>query len=185
VLVQIDSITLSLIHTPFSRTNRVSQCLKKSSSGIYGAREYNRGKHTDHPARRHSIRTNQQPNSIIPHFYSKCPSCRNPPTLSWLGTGTKYAGLHIQWHGFVVNTVTVQTKKDWLEKINWLLTNSYGSAPVRSSPVMVTMTHNNVFQPLHRSTCISRQPQLRTGGFQWSEVLLSVCPCWQQLAHSD
>jgi len=25
----------------------------------------------------------------------------NPPTLSWLGTGTKYAGLHTQVHGFV------------------------------------------------------------------------------------
>jgi len=29
-----------------------------------------------------------------PHFYTRCPSCRNPPTLSWLGIGTKYAGLH-------------------------------------------------------------------------------------------
>jgi len=25
---------------------------------------------------------------------SGSPSCRNPPTLSWLGTGTKYDGLH-------------------------------------------------------------------------------------------
>ena len=29
-----------------------------------------------------------------PQFYAGCPSCRNPPNLSWLGTGTKYAGLH-------------------------------------------------------------------------------------------
>jgi len=28
-----------------------------------------------------------------PQFYAGCPSCRNPPNLSWLGTGTKYAGL--------------------------------------------------------------------------------------------
>jgi len=31
------------------------------------------------------------------HFYAGCPSCCNPPTLSWLGTGTKYAGLHTRW----------------------------------------------------------------------------------------
>jgi len=31
------------------------------------------------------------------HFYAGCPSCRSPPNLSWLGTGTKYAGLHTQW----------------------------------------------------------------------------------------
>ena len=48
----------------------------------------------DHPVGWHSIRTNQRPTSIITHFYAGCPSCRNHPTLSWLGTGTKYAGLH-------------------------------------------------------------------------------------------
>jgi len=36
-----------------------------------------------------------------PYFYAGCPSCRNPPNLSWLETGTKYeyAGLHTQWLG--------------------------------------------------------------------------------------
>jgi len=34
------------------------------------------------------------PPPSFPHFYAGCPSCRNPPTLSWLGTGIKYAGLH-------------------------------------------------------------------------------------------
>jgi len=29
------------------------------------------------------------PTSIIPHFYVECPVCRNPPNLSWFGTGTK------------------------------------------------------------------------------------------------
>jgi len=29
-----------------------------------------------------------------PQFYAGCPSCRNPPTLSWIGTNTKYSGLH-------------------------------------------------------------------------------------------
>jgi len=35
-------------------------------------------------------------------FYAKCPSCHNPPTLSWFGTGTKYAGLHTKWRGYVL-----------------------------------------------------------------------------------
>jgi len=79
---------------PFSRTTRVSQCQKKSSFGLYGAREDNRDRHSDHPVGRHSIRSNQRPTTIIPNFYAGCPSCHNPPTLSWLGTGTKYAGLN-------------------------------------------------------------------------------------------
>jgi len=33
------------------------------------------------------------------YFYAGCPSCRNPPNLSWLGTCTKYADLHTQWLG--------------------------------------------------------------------------------------
>jgi len=35
--------------------------------GLYGAREDNRGRHTDHPDGRYSIRTNQPPTSV-PHF---------------------------------------------------------------------------------------------------------------------
>jgi len=31
-----------------------------------------------------------------PHFYAGCPSGHNAPLLSWLGTGTKYTGLHTQ-----------------------------------------------------------------------------------------
>jgi len=52
-----------------------------------------------------AIRVGSSPSALIsdppssPHFYAGCPSCRNPPTLSWLGTGTKYIGLHTQWHG--------------------------------------------------------------------------------------
>jgi len=40
------------------------------------------------------------PTSIIPPFYTGCPSCRNPPNLSWLETGTKYAVLHTQWQPY-------------------------------------------------------------------------------------
>ena len=56
----------------------------------------NRGRCTDNPAGRHPIRTIDAPISI------ECPSCRNPPNLSWLGTGTKYAGLHIWRLGYVL-----------------------------------------------------------------------------------
>jgi len=38
------------------------------------------------------------PPSSSSHFYSGRPSCHNPPTLSWLGAGTKYAGLcQVAW----------------------------------------------------------------------------------------
>jgi len=56
--------------------------------------EDNRGKCADNPAGRHLIRTTDASTSIISQFYAGCPSCCNPLNLSWLGTGTKYAGLH-------------------------------------------------------------------------------------------
>ena len=79
----------------------MSRCQKKSSSGPYGASGDTRGRHTDNPAGRHSIPASQRPTSLVPppHFYAGCPSCCNPPNLSWLGTGTEYAGLHAQWLG--------------------------------------------------------------------------------------
>jgi len=44
--------------------------------------EINRGRHTDHPAGCHSIRTNQCPPPPSPHIFLRagCPSCR--PTNS-------------------------------------------------------------------------------------------------------
>ena len=56
-------------------------------------------RHTDHLAGWHSVQTNQRPTSFFPYFYAGCPSCCNPHNLSWLGSGTKYAGLHTQWLG--------------------------------------------------------------------------------------
>jgi len=51
----------------------------------------------------HPIQTNWCPHLCHPHpFYAGCPSWHNPPNLFWLGTGTKHAGLHTQWHGFYV-----------------------------------------------------------------------------------
>jgi len=87
---------------PLSGTTRVSRCQKKKIIFFWTFMmqgKINRGRHTDHPAGRHSIRTNQRLTSVIPPFLHWIPSCRNPPTLSWLETGTKHARLHTQWHG--------------------------------------------------------------------------------------
>jgi len=35
-----------------------------------------------------------------------------------------------------------------------------------------------ILQPLYRTTCICLHPQLGTGGFWLSRVLLATCPCW-------
>jgi len=37
---------------------------------FYGAREDNRGRHTDHPDGRHPIQTNQRPTSNIPPIFT-------------------------------------------------------------------------------------------------------------------
>jgi len=73
---------------------------RRNPLDFYGAREDNRGRNTNHPASRQSNQTNQRPTSAIPDFYAGCSSCQNPATLSWLGTGTKYVGLHNQWRGY-------------------------------------------------------------------------------------
>jgi len=59
-----------LVLRPFSGTTQVSRCQKKSSPGLYGAREDYRGRHTEHPNGRHSIWTNQRPTSIIPTVFT-------------------------------------------------------------------------------------------------------------------
>ena len=69
----------------------MSRCKKKTSSGLYGAMEDIRGRHTDHPAWCHSIWINQQPVSIIPSFL------RRMPFLPQLKTGhvtPTMGGLH-------------------------------------------------------------------------------------------
>jgi len=37
---------------------------------FHGAREDNKGRHLDHPAEHHSIRTNQLPTSVIPPIFT-------------------------------------------------------------------------------------------------------------------
>ena len=36
-----------------------------------------------------------------------------------------------------------------------------------------TITTNNILHPLHRSTCVSWHPSLRTGGFCWSKLFVA------------
>ena len=83
----------------WSGTTRVGRYQKKhspthmpswKSSGFCGAGEDNGGRGTDSPGGRQPIRTNGAPTPITPPFFiAGCPSCRNPPNLSWLGTGTE------------------------------------------------------------------------------------------------
>jgi len=58
--------THTIVLQPFSWTTRVSQCQKKSSSGLYGASGDMKSRHIDNPAGLHSIRTNQWPTSLMP-----------------------------------------------------------------------------------------------------------------------
>jgi len=88
--------THTTILWPFAVTTQVSRCQKKSS-GLYGAREDNDNLAGATPS---GLISDRSPSS--PHFYARCPSFRNPPNLSWLGTGTKYACLHTQRLGFHV-----------------------------------------------------------------------------------
>ena len=53
---------------PFSGTTRVSRCQKRTS-GLVVQGKINRGRHIDHPAGRHSIRTKQCPPPPYPIFY--------------------------------------------------------------------------------------------------------------------
>ena len=78
---------------PFSGTTPVSWWQKKSSRTLWCKGRYQR-------ANTLTSRLGATPSALIsdpplssPHFYAWCPSCHNPPNLSWLGTCTKYAGL--------------------------------------------------------------------------------------------
>jgi len=88
---------------PFSRTIRVSWCQKKYSSRLLLDFMVQR-KITE--ANIPTTRMGTTPSQLISdppppshHFYAGCPSYHNPPTLSWLRTGIKYADLYTQWRG--------------------------------------------------------------------------------------
>ena len=68
---------------------------------FYGVREDNRGRHTTHPAGRHSIQTNQRPTPNIPFFLRQMPWLLQPShfILAWNRHQICRPGLHTQWHG--------------------------------------------------------------------------------------
>ena len=70
---------------PFSGTTRVSRSQKKSLSALCGGRGDIRGRHTDNPAGRHSIQTNQCPSPSFPHFCARCLSAATLPIYPGLG----------------------------------------------------------------------------------------------------
>jgi len=53
------------------------------------------------------------------YFYARCPSCRNPLNLSWLVTGTKYAGLHTQWLGYIPSGLVKHPVHNELAHAQW------------------------------------------------------------------
>jgi len=61
--------------------------------------------------------TSQWPTSLIPHFYTRCPFCCNPPNLFWLWTGTKYAGLYTHWLGWVRKRTFVDNQCNSLQTV--------------------------------------------------------------------
>ena len=98
----------------FSGTTGVSRCQKKTSSGLYGAREDSIGRHTDNRLGvRHSVWTSQQPIAFIP-----------PPFLWWMPflpqssqfilacIGTRYAGLYNAYPGAWLPSGLVTPEKE-------------------------------------------------------------------------
>jgi len=69
-VVQKSRHTPQPFYGPFFRDHPVSRCQKRIL-GLYGAREDNRGRHTDHLAGHQSIRTNQcLPPPSPPYFFT-------------------------------------------------------------------------------------------------------------------
>ena len=78
-----------------------------------GQGEINRGRHTDHPAGRHSIRTNQWPPPPSSHFLqARCPSCRPTNSVKALKATSAFGlGRRVLLNG-VTCTITVPYKME-------------------------------------------------------------------------
>ena len=131
---------------------------------FYGAREDKRGRHTDNPAGRHSIQTNQQPTSIIPHFYAGCPSYRNPPTLFWLGTGTKYAPNMLAYPVALLGSESVEGLSERISVGNWLVWDHLDATATKTAHVAVSAEKFTTYWKLTLSTVnrVSKIPEVRT-----------------------
>jgi len=81
----------------------------------------------------HPIQTNRCLQLCHPHhFYAGCPSLHNPTNLSWLGSGTKYAGLHthypVAWFRRHYRT------KQITQKVSFITITRYSAYPDGISP---------------------------------------------------
>jgi len=65
----------------------------------YGARQDIRGRHTDHPVGRHSIRTNQRPTSNIPIFTPDALRATTLPFYPGLGRAPNMLAYIPPWRG--------------------------------------------------------------------------------------
>jgi len=96
VLLRYPNIHTQPYYGRFCWTNRVSRCQKNLKKCLLldfiVQREISRGTHTNSPGGRHSMRTNQRPPPCPIFMLDALPATMG--NLSWLGTGTKYAGLH-------------------------------------------------------------------------------------------
>jgi len=92
----------------------------------------------------HSIQTNWCHSH---YFYAGCPFWHNTPNLSWIGTGTKYAGLHTHTPDKILKILLLHllnasplhsaVSKQWLHDVPWEATyHSWPSRWVDGSPTV-------------------------------------------------
>jgi len=97
----------------------------------------------------HPIQTNWCPHLCHPHhFYVGCPSLHNPPNLSWLGTGTNYAGLRTRWFG--CHTFSKRENRKQKNALpNWRADACF--SPTQTSKIGNTFLY--LFWPFHLVVC--------------------------------
>ena len=84
--------------------------------------------------------------------------------------------VHITWNGLLHDkrlSPTTNIVKHRV-KINLFIQLIYN---YKLWSLLSTTTTTTVLWSLYTTTSVSRQPQLRSGGFCWSNALLPACPC--------
>jgi len=117
--------------------------------------------------------------------------CSVRPLVSWCISITVCINgnidLNINVNIHINTDININVKININNKINVNVNNNINFHVSNNVNINVNINITTIttdLQPLFRSTCVSKHPQLRTGGF-CCKVLLPVCPCWWQLAHSD
>ena len=124
----------------------------------------------------------------FPHRNCPFPLGSGPPSNSWfLGliqannpNGTSFGSAVLQ--GSLVWQTDRQTNQP-TDHATRSVTSTY--VVLRCGLITSAAATTTVLRQLYRTTCVSLQHQLRTGGYYWSKVLLSACPCRWQLVHLD